>query len=364
MTITTQNLLGSSFAQRFDVWHLDTSDHRGIDKVARIDLLNILLAMKHGAEFLVALLAKRPGAIYLPLARNRLGVLRDLLFLLPARLARRPVVVHFHSSSFFDYWHSETALMRRLISFSLGPKVTGIVLGEIYRDAFGPLVPSERIHVVPNGIPDLGVGAPPREREPMVLHLSTMWTEKGLFEVLRTAVGIRARVPEARFVLAGGWYSESEKSAAMRFVAEHGLAPVIEFVGPVEGEEKRRLLQTAAAMLFPSKREAQSLVVLEALSAGTPVVATPVGCLPETYTDGVEGFFISLDDIDGLIDRCTLLLIDVDRRDQMGRAARRRYESHLQVRRFARELGDVVESVLRNAPQESDLSDRSIAEVK
>jgi glycosyltransferase involved in cell wall biosynthesis len=357
--MTTQTLLSSSFAKRFELVHLDTSDHRGIEKVAQFDVRNMLLALQHASQFLAALASKSPDAVYLPLARNRLGVLRDLFFLLPSRLARKPVIIHYHSFSFIEYWRSENALMRSLIALALGPRVNVVVLGEALREAFGHLVPAERVHVVPNGIPDLGAGPPARSRGQIILHLSTMWRAKGLFEVLQTAEGVRGRVPEARFVLAGGWYSQTERAEALRFVEENDLASTVNFVGPVEGEEKRRLLQSAAAMILPSKLEGQSLVVVEALSTGTPLVTTPVGCLPETFSDGSEGFLVAEGDVEGLVKRCVLLLTNSAVRGKMGTAARERYEAEFRAERFAGRLGDVVEAVLSKKasdPHRADLS--------
>ena len=236
--------------------------------------------------------------------------------------------------------------MRRLIALAFGPRVNVVVLGERLRGAFGTLVGPERVHVVPNGLPDLGEGPPAAERKPIVLHLATMWSEKGLFDVLRAAVRVRDAFPEVRFVLAGGWYSDAERRQALHFVQKHGLDRVIEFVGPVEDEAKRRLLQSASTLMFPSKVEGQPLVVVEALAAGTPVITTPVGSLPETFDDAVEGFLVPRGDVEGLAGCCLTLLRDSALRSEMGQAARRRYERYFQAERFAQRLGDTIEALL------------------
>src|SRR5919204_2080449 len=81
MTLTTQALLASGLAERLRITHVDTSDHRNISNVGRLDWRNVLLALIHGLRFAGALVRGRPDVIYIPLARNRLGFLRDLLFL-------------------------------------------------------------------------------------------------------------------------------------------------------------------------------------------------------------------------------------------------------------------------------------------
>jgi len=60
-------------------------------------------------------------------------------------------------------------------------------------------------------------------------------------------------------------------------------------VGP---RARRRLLGGARALLVPSLvAETASLVALEALACGTPVIARPTGALPELVRDGIDGFF-------------------------------------------------------------------------
>jgi len=348
MTLTTQALLSSEIVESLRVTHIDTSDHRAISNVGTLDLHNILLALKHGLKFAVALLRVRPDVIYLPVARNRLGFLRDVLFLVPARLSRKPVVVHLHSTSFAEYYGEESLVMRALIRLAFGPRTHAIVLAESLRDAFGPLVPLERTHVVPNGVPDVGGGPPAETRPPIVVHMTTMWTEKGVFDVLEIAARIRGLVPEARFLLAGPWYAERERATAVQEVARLGLKDTVSLLGPVAGEGKARLLHEASVFLFPSRYrfECQPLVILEALAAGTPVVATRIGVLEETIQDGVEGFLTPVGDQEALFTRTLTVLRDRALRGQIGTAARRRYERDFQLDKYADLLTGVLARIV------------------
>jgi glycosyltransferase involved in cell wall biosynthesis len=73
------------------------------------------------------------------------------------------------------------------------------------------------------------------------------------------------------------------------------------FLGPVEGAEKAVLLRQARCVLVPSTApETSSLVAMEALASGTPVIAYRAGALPDIVEDGVTGFLV--DDVAGMAD--------------------------------------------------------------
>jgi glycosyltransferase involved in cell wall biosynthesis len=216
------------------------------------------------------------------------------------------------------------------------------------------------VHIVQNAAFDLGVGPPASEREPVVVFMGTLMAEKGILDLLKAAPRIIEAVPETRFVIAGTWYREDEQEEANRFLVKHGLLGRFSFVGHVAGDDKAEQMRSAAAFVLPSKYpvEAQPFAVLDAMSAGTPVVVTRIGTTPEMIDDAVEGFMIDQGDVDALADRLALLLADGDTRGRMGLAARLRYDRDYTVESFARRLSRVWWTVLRrrglSAPASTD----------
>ena len=71
--------------------------------------------------------------------------------------------------------------------------------------------------------------------------------------------------------------------------------PLIEFVGEINEGQKSEFLGRARALLFPIDwPEPFGLVMIEAMSAGTPVIAWPNGSVSEVVTDGVSGRIVEL----------------------------------------------------------------------
>ena len=92
------------------------------------------------------------------------------------------------------------------------------------------------------------------------------------------------RPAQARLIIAG-WGAEGDVAVLRALLAGLGDAS-IEFVGPVWGEAKQRLLETARFVVLPSFSEGLPMVVLEAWAAGTPTIMSE-GCnLEEGFAGG------------------------------------------------------------------------------
>lgn len=349
MSVLTPGLL-AHLRRTWHVYHVDTADRRSLSTIGRFDATNALLAIKHGVQFLTRLLLCWPDVAYLPIAQNRLGFLRDALFLVPARLTGRRVVVHLHGSQLQDFFHAVSRPEKALIRFCIAHACRAVVLGESLRGAFHGLLPQERVRVVWNGVPDHG--RPPvstaGSQGRLVLYLGALLAEKGFFDVLEAAHIVRAESPDVRFVFAGGWArGERDRAEAERIVRRDGLEDTVTFVGSVDQDEKRRLLAEAQVFVFPPVwKEGQSLVVLEALSASLPVVITRSGALSETISHGVEGLFVEPGSPSEIAQAILRIFSDDALRLRMGTAARSTYDRRYALESWHRRLEAVLVEAL------------------
>ncbi len=334
---------------------LDTADRRGLSNVGKFELGNLLLAARHGMRFLWLLFAKRPRAVYVPISQAWLPFLRDSLFLMPARLLGRKIVVHLHGGYFGRFYRQTSPLMRLIIRLALGSASCAIVLGRNVADAFDGILPRERIRIVPNGIPDSFAGWVPREpkgpgnRAPMLLYLSTLVEEKGFLDLLRALPKVMEQAGPVRAIFAGEWYARQDKDAAQQLIESLGLEEVVQFVGAVGHERKRELLEDADIFVFPTayRFEGHPYVILEAMAASLPIVSTAVACIPETVRDGIEGVLIEPGDVDGLAERIGQLVRDPGLRKRMGRASRQRFLEEYTYDKFAERMKAVFAEVLQ-----------------
>jgi glycosyltransferase involved in cell wall biosynthesis len=348
MSVATQLVL-SALSGITEVVRLDTADRRGIANIGRFELGNLWLAARHGAENLWLLLTRHPKIVYVPISQSWLPFFRDCLFLIPAKLSGRKVIVHLHGGYFGEFYRNSGWPLRALIRFSLGRVFVAIVLGEGVANVFDGVIPRERIRIAPNGIPDYFAGrlnGRPHLEAPTLLYLGALDEQKGFLDVLRALPEIRKRTGEFRVVLAGAWYSERDKRAAEQLIRDFDLAEYVQFVGPVESDRKESLLALADIFVLPSRNEGQPYAILEALAAGLPIISSSVGCIPETVREGVEGFLVEPRDIESLAKRMELLIRDEILRESMGLAARRRFLEKYTYEQFSSRMRSIFAEAL------------------
>ncbi|MHB8897186.1 MAG: glycosyltransferase family 4 protein [Thermoguttaceae bacterium] len=189
----------------------------------------------------------------------------------------------------------------------------------------------ESIRIVPNGV-DCDLYAPEnralhrsRVREELRLPPDTLlllmvahnFRLKGLAQAIRALAQVAPERPGVHLAVVGGGSPHRYRLLARWLRVEQRVT----FLGPRPGSVP--YLAAADVLIHPTYYDACSLVVLEALASGLPVISTRATGVDELMTDGVEGFLVADPAETSKMAASVRSLMDPSLRDQMGRAARK-----------------------------------------
>jgi glycosyltransferase involved in cell wall biosynthesis/GT2 family glycosyltransferase len=207
------------------------------------------------------------------------GVAYDLPLALAARLLGYRIYLHHHSFNYINRRRGRTALLIALA----GSGAAHICLSPQMARRLTALYPrAERTMVLSNAALTHPLEKTPARGGPVRLgFLSNLIPEKGIDRAIEVTRLLRADKRDVVLAVAGPALTPDTQRMLARAKDELGTA--FEYRGAVYGAQKAAFFASLDVFLFPSRyaNEAQPLVVLEALAAGVPVLATQRGCMAE-----------------------------------------------------------------------------------
>lgn len=264
-----------------------------------------------------------------------------------------PLVYHVHSPAARDStakwndrinaWVERWSLGRASAVIAVSQSLAGDV--ERCRRRNRPVV------VVHNGVP-CRVPRPPRPASASEWTLGTVALfrpRKGIEVLLDALAGLRSQGYAVRLRAVGDFQTAEYRRAVEVYAASRGLAGAIDWVGFVQDVDRE--LDRMDLLVLPSLfGEGLPMVVLEAMAAGVPVVATRVEGIPEAIRDGQEGLLAEPGSARSLAD-CLLRVLrgEVDWRAVQA-AALRRHARHFSDRSMAAGVAEVYRGVLGRRP--------------
>lgn len=124
---------------------------------------------------------------------------------------------------------------------------------------------------------------------PLILYVGRLMREKGVGDVIRAAATLVGRLPDLTLALVGEGPARSELQV---LTGGLGLGGRVSFEGWISHEQIAAYMAAADVLVAPSLLEGQGLTVLEAMAAGTPVVATNVGGIPDMVSHRGTGLLV------------------------------------------------------------------------
>ena len=219
-------------------------------------------------------------------------------------------------------------------SYWIGSKVTGRLAARLHgriavsgaaRHFINRYFPGE-YRIIPNGVDlDRFASAEPfeelRDGTLNILFVGRFEERKGLIHLLKAYHRLRKRKVDARLLVVGAGPKEREYR---RYVGLRGIRDV-EFLGRVDDADKVRYFASADIYCAPNTgQESFGIVLLEAMAAGVPIVASDIHGFKRVVERNVQGILVEPRNPRALAAALYALARDPDLRDEMGEAGRQR----------------------------------------
>jgi len=219
--------------------------------------------------------------------------------------------------------------------------------------------PSSKITVIPNFIDppsfraraekyrdeierELGI----RRRDKVVSFVGHLRRQKGAEYLIRSIPAILQALPETKFLVVG---SGPERDRLLRLAGSLRVADSVRFVPYIENERIPGLYKLSRAFIFPSIwPEPFGRVLIEAMTVGTPVIASRVGGVPEIIKDERGGILIPPRSPESIAEAAISLLKDENRCKRIGEGGKRRVEEEYTLGTVGPKILDVYKSILRD----------------
>lgn len=307
---------------RFGCNWLHTSSDRG-------PIFKVVAALR--AYFSTPTVVSRADIVHVHLAADT-SLMRKLPIIWFAAKMKKPVILHFHVAS------TESLFVRTsswVLSALRSHAALVIALSSFWKTEFERCWPEIPTAVLPNPVSCSVSGA---SRKPgTILFMGKLENRKGYALLLEALPAILHEFPTAQLWMAGHGEIEKGRSLARKL----GVHSSVRFLGWVSGSEKQRVLEEAEILCLPSSAEGVPMAILEGMAHALPVVATPVGGIPDVIVNGRNGVLIPVGHSAAISDAIMNLLRNPQERRRLGECAQETVRNLCSLDRVATELSDI-----------------------
>lgn len=319
--------------------------------VSRVSPLNVFSALRYGKQAPISLSLMRA------VTRHRCNIdvfhahfgSNGCRFLPTQALMNSPLIVSFYGSDVSRAPRSNTDVYDTLFN-----KVDAITClsEDMEKDLRDLGAPAEKIHKVPLCIDTSKFEYKERQLNPNepinILTVARFVEKKGLQYAVRSVAKLN---PDRKisYTIAG---NGERREQIKELIEKLGVSDRIELVGWKTQKEITQLMNDAHLFLLPSvtaesgDKEGTPTVLLEAQSAGLPVISTTHAGIPEIVDDGDTGILVPERDATALTNALRELIDHSDQWPEMGRTGRSNIETHHSVENVVDELLDLYRTVV------------------
>jgi glycosyltransferase involved in cell wall biosynthesis len=248
---------------------------------------SLYVFLKSIIELTFRCLFVRPEIVHLHIA-SRGSCLRKAVLATICILLRVPYIIHLHGGGFHSFYNNELNLLGKAFVRKIFKQSNRVIaLSASWKDWLNETLKLINVTIVFNGTSpiDLPNKIEPPEN-PTILFMGNIVKQKGVDDLIIAFKEILKVRPNAILELAGDGDISAYKNATRDI-------PNIRFLGWINESQRLDALSRASVYCLPSYNEGLPMSILEAMSAGLPIISTNVGGIPEMVIPDINGYLVN-----------------------------------------------------------------------
>ena len=180
------------------------------------------------------------------------------------------------------------------------------------------------------------------QRKNIIGYIGRLSLEKGVLNFLHAIPDIQKVNPSLRFYIIGEGVLKEDINL---FIQQYNLGEYVTVYDWIDHSQMPDILNTIKLLVIPSYTEGLPNILLEAMASGTPVLATPVGAIPEIIDHGKNSFLLSDNSPDEITKR-VIEIVQYNNLDDISDAAMERVTDRYSFEYTSEEYWKIIQSVL------------------
>ena len=268
------------------------------------------------------------------------SLIRKTPFFILAKIARKKIIVHFHSFSIETTINSRFKFLYKYI-FSNADKV--IVLSQYWKNALCQnLYNGENICIVFNPCRKVERGIE-SEKEKWIIYAGILNSRKGYQDLINAFSLIASQHKDWSLIFAGN----GEIKKGEELCDKNNITNQVKFLGWITGKEKDCYFRRSSIFCLPSYAEGFPMSVLDAWAYGLPVITTPVGGIPDIAIDGKNCLLFEPGNIKKLANCLEELILNIELRKKIASESYNLAMSILSEDEINAQIGSIYYDILK-----------------
>jgi len=328
--------------ENFDTKTIAIHYSKSVEDLGGFSFFKLLQIFKTYIKLKYQLVFFRPQIVYFQISPLGFAFIRDLLFVTIIKFFNKTIVYHIHGKGIKEA--AQKKLWKILYQFAFKNEKVICLSNSLTKDIEDVYL--GKPYIVPNAVLFNLKNIPLKKENEVVeiLFLSNLFIAKGILVFIDSLEELMKRNISFKASIVGS-EADINKKTINELLKKKGLQNLVFYLGPKYNEEKWNIYLKSDIFVFPTLNDIWGLVVLEAMQAGLPVIASKDGAIPEIIDDGETGFLIEKGNVHQLATKIELLIKDKEQRESMGINGRKKYIDLYNLDKFENNMTNVFNQI-------------------